>query len=47
MKWFKLDKKKFIVKNNKPIPSLGTIKKVYRKIPDDKKIPVVFETRKQ
>ena len=47
MKKFKIDGKMFISKNNKPIPNIKTLRNTYRKIPDDKKVPVVFQTRNQ
>ena len=43
-----IDGKKVIVKgNSKNIPSFNTIKDVYAKLPDNKRIPIVFETREQ
>lgn len=43
-----IDGKPVIIKSSsKNIPSFETIKKVYRKIPDNKNIPIVFETKKQ
>lgn len=43
-----IDGKPVIVKaNSKNIPPLTEIRKVYAKIPDNKKIPVVFQTKEQ
>jgi hypothetical protein len=43
-----IDGKKVIYKSSsKNTPPIGFIKKVYAKIPDNKKIPVVFETKEQ
>lgn len=43
-----IDGKKIIVKgNSKNIPPIKTIKEAYAKLPDNKRIPVVFETREQ
>ena len=40
--------KKVVIKGNlHNIPSMNIIKNVYSKIPDDKKIPIVFETKTQ
>lgn len=43
-----IDGKKVIIKGNKRnVPPLKIIKNIYSKIPDDKKIPIVFETKAQ
>ena len=43
-----IDGKKVVIKSNPTkIPPTSIIKKVYAKIPDDKKIPIVFETKTQ
>lgn len=43
-----IDGKKVIVKaNSKNIPPIKVIKDIYAKIPDNKRIPIVFETREQ
>lgn len=43
-----IDGKPVIVKaNSKNIPPLTEIKKVYAKIPDNKRIPIVFQTKEQ
>lgn len=43
-----IDGKKVIIKGNpKNIPPINIIRKIYNKIPDDKKIPIVFETKTQ
>lgn len=48
MKSFVVDKKPvFVLNNRKTIPPKRIIKQVYRLIPDNKKVPVMFMTRKQ
>lgn len=42
-----IDGKKVIIKSKKNVPPLAIVKSVYSKIPDDKKIPVVFQTKTQ
>lgn len=42
-----IDGKKVIYKASSNTPSKGTIKKVYSRIPDNKRIPIVFETKNQ
>jgi len=43
-----IDGKRIIVKSNsKNIPPFKVIKDIYSKIPDDKRVPVVFETKEQ
>lgn len=43
-----IDGKLVIIKSSlKNIPPLSTVKKIYSKIPDDKHIPIVFETKTQ
>jgi hypothetical protein len=48
MKNFKLsDGKKVIFKSKKNLPKMSWIKNTYSQIPDDPKIPLVFQTKKQ
>lgn len=43
-----IDGKPVIIKSSsKNIPSMNLIRNVYRKIPDDKRIPIVFQTKTQ
>lgn len=42
-----IDGKKVYFLSKRNIPPKKVIKKVYRMIPDDKKVPIVFETKKQ
>ena len=43
-----IDGKKVIYWNNKPTtPPINTIRQVYKKLPDNKNVPVMFMTRKQ
>lgn len=43
-----IDGKKVLIKGNpKNVPSMSIIKNVYSKIPDNKRIPIVFETKTQ
>jgi len=43
----KADGKKVYVYNKKPHPPMGFIDRVYKKINDDRNVPIVFQTRKQ
>jgi len=41
------DGKQVIIKNNRNVPNKKVIWNVYKKIPDNKNIPIVFQTKKQ
>lgn len=40
------DGKKFIFKSKRNLPDIKTVRDTYKRIPDDKKVPVVFQTKK-
>jgi len=41
------DGKKVVFKSNKNLPKMSWINKIYSKLPDDPKIPISFQTKKQ